>query len=278
MKQRNTTLGLAIGLSVLMTGCASTPPQNAKVDEARASYDRVKNDPAVARSGDTQLRSARDQLNRAESLLKDGADGDRIAHAAYMAHRHAQIAGQQGEKSELQTQIESAEERRKELMLAEQTDDASAARSEAEAARREAEALRQSMAELQAEQTDRGMVLTLGDVLFDLNQADLKSAGEQTVGRLAEFMREYEDRRVRVEGYTDSTGADSYNQQLSERRAESVRNALVNRGISSTRVESRGYGEQYPVAGNDSSSGRQQNRRVEIVISDKDGNIDTRED
>jgi len=278
MKQRNTTLGLAIGLSVLMTGCASTPPQNAKVDEARASYDRVKNDPAVARSGDTQLRSARDQLNRAESLLEDGADSRSIEHAAYMAHRHAQIASQQGEKSELQTQIESAEERRKALLLAEQTGDASAARSEAEAARREAEALRQSMAELQAEQTDRGMVLTLGDVLFDLNQADLKSAGEQTVGRLAEFMREYENRRVRVEGYTDSTGADSYNQQLSERRAESVRNALVNRGISSTRVESRGYGEQYPVAGNDSSSGRQQNRRVEIVISDKDGNIDTRED
>jgi outer membrane protein OmpA-like peptidoglycan-associated protein len=282
MKQRNTTLGLAIGLSVLMTGCASTP-QNAKVDEARASYDRVKNDPAVARSGDTQLRSARDQLNRAESLLKDGADSDRIAHAAYMANRHAQIAGQQGERAELQTQIDSADERRRELMLAEQTGDANAARNEAEAARmeaeaarREAEALRQSMAELQAEQTDRGMVLTLGDVLFDLDQADLKPAGQQTIGRLAEFMREYENRRVRVEGYTDSTGSDSYNQQLSERRAESVRNALVNQGISSTRVESRGYGEQYPVAGNDNSSGRQQNRRVEIVISDKDGNITNR--
>ncbi|PFG53489.1 outer membrane protein OmpA-like peptidoglycan-associated protein [Marinobacter sp. LV10R520-4] len=269
MKQRNITLGLAIGLSVLMTGCASTPPQNAKVDEARASYDRVKNDPAVARSGDTQLRSARDQLDRAESLLKDSADNGLIEHAAYMAHRHAQIASQQGERAELQTQIESAEERRRELMLAEQTGDA-------DSARREAEALRQRMAELQAEQTDRGMVLTLGDVLFDLDQADLKSAGEQTVARLAEFMREYEDRRVRVEGYTDSTGADSYNQQLSERRAESVRNALINQGTASQRVEVKGYGEQYPVAGNDSSSGRQQNRRVEIVISDKDGNIETR--
>lgn len=152
------------------------------------------------------------------------------------------------------------------------------ARQAVEEVNRNIEALRQRMAELQAEQTDRGMVLTLGDVLFDLNQADLKSAGEQTVGRLAQFMREYENRRVRIEGYTDSTGADSYNQQLSERRAESVRNALVNQGISSRRVESKGYGEQYPVAGNDSSSGRQQNRRVEIVISDKDGNIDTRED
>jgi outer membrane protein OmpA-like peptidoglycan-associated protein len=259
-----------------MTGCASTPPPNAKVDEARASYDQVKNDPAVARSGDSQLRSARDQLSRAESLLKEGASNDRIEHAAYMALRHAQIASQQGERAELQTQIESAEERRRELMLAQQTGEASAARSEAEAARMEAEALRQRMAELQAEQTDRGMVLTLGDVLFDLNQANLKSAGEQTVGRLAAFMREYENRRVRIEGYTDSTGSDAYNQQLSERRAESVRDALVNQGISFNRVESRGYGEQYPVAGNDSSSGRQQNRRVEIVISDKDGNIANR--
>ena len=278
MKKRNITLGLAIGLSVLMTGCASTPPQNAKVDEARASYDLVKNDPAVARSGDTQLRSARDQLNRAESLLKDGADNNRIEHAAYMAQRHAQIASQQGEKAELQTQIESAEERRRALMLAEQTGDASAARSEAEAAQQEAEMLRQRMAELQAEQTDRGMVLTLGDVLFDLNQADLKSAGEQTVGRLAQFMREYENRRVRIEGYTDSTGSDAYNQQLSERRAESVRNALLNQGISSRRIEIKGYGEQYPVASNENSAGRQQNRRVEIVISDTDGNINTRED
>lgn len=276
MKQRHVTLGLAIGLSVLMTGCASTPQQNAKVDEARASYDRVKNDPAVARSGDTQLRSARDQLDRAESLLKDGADNNRIEHAAYMAQRHAQIASQQGERAELQTQIESAEERRRALMLAEQTGDASAARSEAEAAQQEAEMLRQRMAELQAEQTDRGMVLTLGDVLFDLNQADLKSAGEQTIGRLAQFMREYENRRVRIEGYTDSTGSDTYNQQLSERRAESVRNALVNQGISSRRIEIKGYGEQYPVASNENSAGRQQNRRVEIVISDKDGNITNR--
>lgn len=120
------------------------------------------------------------------------------------------------------------------------------------------------------------MVLTLGDVLFDLNKADLKASGEQTIGRLAQFMREYEDRRVRVEGYTDSTGKDSYNQQLSERRAEAVRDALVSQGIERRRVETKGYGEQYPVASNDTSAGRQQNRRVEIVISDEEGNIETR--
>ncbi|MGO1502586.1 MAG: OmpA family protein [Marinobacter sp.] len=262
MKKRNITLGVAASLSMLIAGCATSPPDNAMVNEARASYTKIKNDPDVARSGDSQLRDARDELNRAESLLKDGKDTSRIEHSAYLANRHAQIASEQGERARLEDEVESAEERRRKLVLNKSNE--------------EAEMLRQRMKELQAERTDRGMVLTLGDVLFDLNKADLKSSGEQTIGRLAQFMREYEDRRVRVEGYTDSTGKDSYNQKLSERRAESVRDALMSQGIERQRVDSHGYGEQYPVAGNDSSAGRQQNRRVEIVISDKEGNIETR--
>ncbi|MDO6444072.1 MULTISPECIES: OmpA family protein [unclassified Marinobacter] len=271
MNKRNITLGVAVGLSVLVAGCSSTPTENAMVDEARASYTKIKDDPDVARSGDRQLRSARDELSRAESLLEDGKDTVLIEHAAYLANRHAQIASEQGERARLQEEIDSAEERRRELMLNQRS-------SEAEQARKEAEMLRQRMEELQAERTDRGMVLTLGDVLFDLNKADLKSSGERTIGRLAQFMREYEDRRVSVEGYTDSTGEESYNQQLSERRAEAVRDELISQGIERRRIETRGYGEQYPVAGNDTSSGRQQNRRVEIVISDEDGQIETRQD
>jgi len=270
MKKSNITLGMAMGLSVMLAGCASTPPDNAMLNEARASYAKIKDDPEVARSGDRQLRSARDQLNRAESLLDDGKDTVRIDHAAYLANRHAQIASEQGERARLQNQIDSAEERRRELMLDKRS-------GEADRAQKEAEMLRKRMEELQAEKTDRGMVLTLGDVLFDLNKADLKSSGEQTIGRLAQFMREYEDRRVSVEGYTDSTGDESYNQKLSERRAQAVRDELVSQGVERRRVETRGYGEQYPVANNDTSAGRQQNRRVEIVISDKDGKIESRE-
>uniref|UniRef100_UPI003562B4F5 OmpA family protein n=1 Tax=Marinobacter sp. TaxID=50741 RepID=UPI003562B4F5 len=248
---------------------ASAPQDNEKVDEAKAAYEEIRNDPNVARSGDRQLRNARDQLSRAESLLAEGEDIIEIEHAAYLANRHAQIANEQGRRADLQEQIDSAEERRKELEL-------QMSASEAEQARRETEELRRQMEAMQAEQTDRGMVLTLGDVLFDLNRAELKSSGEDTVERLAEFMSEYEERRVRVEGYTDSTGEASYNQGLSERRAEAVRDALMDMGISRDRIETRGFGEEYPVASNDSSAGRQQNRRVEIVISDKDGNIDTR--
>ncbi|MGO1462602.1 MAG: OmpA family protein [Marinobacter sp.] len=269
MNKRNITLGTAMALSVLIAGCATTPPDNAMVNEAQASYAKIKNDPDVARSGDSHMRSAKKELDRAESLLKDGKDTQRIEHAAYLANRHAQIAEQQGERARLEKQVESAEERRRKLMLEKQS-------GEAARAQNEAEMLRKRMEELQAERTDRGMVLTLGDVLFDLNKADLKASGEQTTGRLAQFMREYEDRRVRVEGYTDSTGKDSYNQKLSERRAEAVRDALLSQGIERSRVETKGYGEAYPVASNDTSAGRQQNRRVEIVISDEEGNIETR--
>ncbi|WP_144821359.1 OmpA family protein [Marinobacter piscensis] len=269
MNTRNITLGMAVGLSVMIAGCATTPPDNAMVSEARASYARIKDDPQVARSGDRQLRSARDQLNRAESLLEDGKDTVRIEHAAYLANRHAEIASEQGQRARLQEQIDSAEERRRKLELQQRS-------GEAAQAQKEAEMLRKRMEELQAEQTDRGMVLTLGDVLFDVDKTDLKPSGEQTIGRLADFMREYEDRRVRVEGYTDSTGAESYNQKLSERRARAVSDELVSRGIERRRIETKGFGEQYPVASNDTRAGRQQNRRVEIVFSDKDGNIKTR--
>lgn len=269
MNKRNMTLGMAVSFSVLVAGCASTPQDNQKIEEARAAYEEIRDDPNVARSGDSQLREARDQLSRAESLLEDDADIVEIEHAAYLANRHAQIAAEQGRRAELQEQINSAEERRRKLELQMSSDKAAEAR-------REAEELRLQMEAMQAEQTDRGMVLTLGDVLFDLNRAELKSSGEATVERLAEFMREYEDRRVRVEGYTDSTGAASYNQELSERRAESVRDALVSMGISRDRVETKGFGEEFPVASNDTSGGRQQNRRVEIVISDEEGNIDSR--
>jgi outer membrane protein OmpA-like peptidoglycan-associated protein len=269
MKKRNVTLGAAISLSVLMAGCASTPDQNAKVDEAKAAYEGISQDPNVARSGDRQLRSAREELSRAEQLLREGADTVLVEHTAYLANQHARIAAEQGKRAALQQQISSAENRRRDLELQMQA-------READAARQEAEALRQQMQAMQAEQTDRGMVLTLGDVLFDLNRAELKPSGETTVARLAEFMAEYENRRVRVEGYTDSTGEASYNLGLSERRAEAVGNALVNMGISPNRVDIKGFGERYPVASNDTSAGRQQNRRVEIVISDSEGTVDSR--
>lgn len=269
MFNRKPLIGISVGLSVLMVGCAGTPEDNERLVEARSLYGQIENDTDVVRSGPAQLRSAKTRINEAEELQEEDASDDKVEHVSYLALRHAQIAHEQGKQAKLQEEIDSAEQRREEMMLQMRTD-------EAQQARQESQQLRREMERLQAEQTDRGMVLTLGDVLFGVNEASLKQSGEQTVQRLAEFMREYEDRRVRVEGYTDSTGDAAYNQELSERRARSVKKELTERGIDGDRIEVQGFGEAHPVASNDTASGRQQNRRVEIVISDQEGNIQSR--
>jgi outer membrane protein OmpA-like peptidoglycan-associated protein len=130
--------------------------------------------------------------------------------------------------------------------------------------------------DLQAKQTDRGMVLTLGDVLFETGRADLRSGADRTVSQLASFMQQNPDRTVEITGFTDSTGSVEFNQELSERRAEAVRQALTRYGISPQRVVTRGLGPALPVASNNTAGGRQQNRRVEITISDEKGSIPPR--
>ena len=118
MNNRYMILSMVVGFSVFLAGCASTPKDNQMVDEAKAAYEDIRTDPDVARSGDRQLRSARDQLARAERLLEEGASTAEIEHAAYLANRHAEIAREQAERAKLQQQINSAEERRKELECA----------------------------------------------------------------------------------------------------------------------------------------------------------------
>ena len=127
--------------------------------------------------------------------------------------------------------------------------------------------------ELNAKQTDRGMVITLGDVLFNVNKAQLSSGGMRNVKKLADFLKEYPQRKVLIEGHTDSTGSASHNQALSERRAKAVQDALAEMGIASERIATHGYGEALPVATNETAAGRQLNRRVEIILSDDEGNI-----
>jgi outer membrane protein OmpA-like peptidoglycan-associated protein len=120
------------------------------------------------------------------------------------------------------------------------------------------------------------LVITLGDVLFDTNQAQLKPGGVREMQKLADVLKDNPQRTVSIEGFTDSTGTASYNQELSERRAESVRDTLAGLGVSADRITTRGYGRRFPVATNGSEAGRQLNRRVEVVISDESGNIRAR--
>jgi outer membrane protein OmpA-like peptidoglycan-associated protein len=125
--------------------------------------------------------------------------------------------------------------------------------------------------QLKAKPTPRGLVLTLGDVLFDTGRSELNSGSGRKLDQLAQFLTDHPERRVQIDGFTDSVGTDSYNQDLSQRRADAVKSSLITRGINPSRIGSQGYGKGFPVAGNTDSGGRQLNRRVEVVIGEDDG-------
>ena len=208
------------------------------------------------------------------------AEADAAKQKADMAKQEADVAKQEADAAKRQVTIakEKAELQAADLAAA----DAELAAVDAELAAADAQAQRdqalieqqeQQLKELNAQKTERGLVITLGDVLFNTNKAQLKSGGMHNVQKLAAFLNQYPQHKVLVEGHTDSTGSDSYNQELSDRRANAVRMALINMGISSDRVTTHGYGEAFPVGGNDTAAGRQSNRRVEIIISDSKGNI-----
>lgn len=263
---------------LLVAGCVSTPEDIPELDRARAAVEAARTTPGATAEATRHVEEARRQLQAADDALAEGESLDTIVHHAYLAERHAQIAQAQTAEAQTRKRIEQAELERTQVQLAarERTATqaehrASAAEAQARQAQEEALRLQTEIEELKATPTERGLVLTLGDVLFETDQAVLRSGADRTITNLAEFMQKYPDRRVRVEGHTDARGSDEYNLQLSQRRANAVRDALLSRGISSERIDTIGLGEGYPVAGNDTSGGMQQNRRVEIVISEEEG-------
>jgi OOP family OmpA-OmpF porin len=159
------------------------------------------------------------------------------------------------------------EAQRSQVEAARATQQAQVATSQAQAATSQVQQLQQELAALQAKQTDRGLVLTLGDVLFETGKADLRPGALRNLYPLVTFLQKYPERRVVIEGHTDSVGSDAYNLDLSERRADAVRDFLLQNGVNAAQMSTRGYGKASPVASNDTAEGRQQNRRVELIIS-----------
>ncbi|MCW2245254.1 outer membrane protein OmpA-like peptidoglycan-associated protein [Azospirillum fermentarium] len=232
-------------------GCASGPGYNSALEQARTDYAAALNDPQVAKNAPQPLAKAGDALRQAERAATDGLDEAEVSSRAYVASRQVALAREAAAAEGARDTVERAEQARGSAMLQ----------------ARNAELERQ-IRELQAEQTERGLVMTLGDVLFATGRADLTPGAWERVDRLAQFLQRYPGRTVRVEGYADSTGSSGFNLDLSERRAEAVRSALLSRGVGPSRVTAQGFGEARPVASNATDSGRQANRRVEIVISD----------
>lgn len=272
-------------LLALGAGCATTPPHSDRLDAAHAEVDKLSADPLAQQFAGKDMEQARTNLQLADSAAQQKKPLDEVDHLAYLAQRHAEAGEARVSEARARQQIAQAEEQRNHVQLAEREretqnarsaaesakNSAAAAQSEAASAQTELASARQELQDLQAKQTQRGMVMTLSDVLFDTGQATLKPGADRALGRLAQYLKDSTGVHVLIEGHTDSVGSDDYNLGLSQRRAQAVAEALSDRGVSMDRTEIKGLGKAYPVASNDTQAGRQQNRRVEIVFSDESG-------
>jgi outer membrane protein OmpA-like peptidoglycan-associated protein len=303
----NTHLKLLSGVAVLaLAACSSVPLPNANLEAARSSVSQAAATPDVSRLAPSELARAREALNRADKAWSDNRDDAETAHLAYLASQRAQIAinlaAQRG--ADLRVADASAERERiradvrtREAVLAQQraqsaqmqaqsaqiqaqnaTAEAQNAQAQAQSATaiamsesERANRLQRELEQLAAKQTDHGMVVSLQDVLFDVGRASLRSGAQARLDQLAAVLRNYPERRVLVEGFTDSTGSEETNLTLSQARAEAVRAALMAKGVAANRIDVRGFGESRPIASNATAAGRQQNRRVEVVFSDARG-------
>ncbi|MEO8465134.1 MAG: OmpA family protein [Gammaproteobacteria bacterium] len=289
--------------AVVLGGCKSSPERAADVERARVQVNALAQAPQAEQAASRDLANARNSLKRAETALDDRNESA-THHFAYLATQQAKTGLARVGESRAKEQVAQAEAARARVLLesrereaeaakevaVEQSqladararqaesarDDAQQAQANAERSQADAARARQELEDLKAKRTERGMVLTLGDVLFDTAASAVKPGGMSVLDRVSVFLKDHDQVRVMVEGHTDSRGSDEFNQHLSEQRAESVAQALESHGVDADRVETIGRGESMPIAGNDTVAGQQLNRRVELVFSDASGQFASR--
>jgi len=245
---------LCLPVVFVIAGCTSSPVTTDSLLRARSAYAKVQSDAKITANAPVASYEADQALKQAEQA----SDAPAQEHLAYLAERKARIAVADAEKNMADKEVQLLQKEKETALFKIRENEAEKAKSEAE------------MAELKGKQTERGIVLTLGDVFFETGRAALMPGGLQAIGKLASFLKKYPDRGVLIEGHTDSVGKAEYNIRLSQIRAEAVRNALLENGISAGRITTKGYGKAYPVASNATAGGRQLNRRVEIVVLNRE--------
>lgn len=257
---------LSILLSlVLLAGCVTQPQSQQALSAARVDVQRIQEDPNVLRNAPQEVLRAGESLAHAERFADYwGSDAD-VLHYAYLSQQYAAIARQHSALSLSQERAATLELVRYRLQLG--LGETSLLSVQLQGQWLEAQIL--SL----ATETERGLVMTLGDVLFDAGRTELKTSANRTVLKLVQFLQLNPQRIVRIEGYTDSRGEAQKNLELSRARAQSVADVLLELGIAGQRIEIEGLGESHPVADNASRRGRAQNRRIEVVFSDEQGRL-----
>ena len=297
---------VVLALATLLAACGSSPKSTSLLEQAHSDYRIAQSNPNVGRYAPLELKQAGDALAQADALATERASSEKIDQLAYLARQKIALTEEVAKQKMAETDVRNAGQERNQVRLDQRTNEANAANIRAEQARQvallaindaaqsqadtdrarqqtqaaqmdaanaqqRATQLEAQLGELSAKKTARGMVITLGDVLFGTDLSRLTSDGEASAKKLARILELNPQRTVLIEGFADSTGTAEYNQQLSVRRAMAVQTALQTLGVGRERVVIRGYGESYPVAANDSAQNRQMNRRVEIVLSDEAG-------
>lgn len=299
---RLTLLGTATATSLaVLAACSSMPARNAALDQARSRLDSAQAQPQTVALAADELARARESLRRANQALQAGDSVDEVDHLSYLALQQVTIAEESAAGRSAQAVTAGAAAERDRMRLELRTREADLAQAQkgaaerssadksAQLARSEAEtqierdrvaqrdvklgALQMQLSDLNARQTERGIVVTLGDLLFDTGAAQLRPEGQRSLDKLADFMKRHPERNASIEGYADSVGSSVANQDLSDRRARSVMAALVQLGVPGDQLSTQAYGEQRPVAGNDTQAGRQMNRRVEVVFARMPGDF-----
>jgi len=296
-------MGILLPFGLLLLFVAACGPSQKEMmakdqmDRAKKAYAEAKANPNVEAYAPMELQEA----GKAVQVAENAKETEDILQLGYLAERKTQVAvtiadGKVAERDIDKLNVDKAQmnarkqtlelERTKQEMeramseadrarmaaaadaeraaIAKRQADAEAAR--AAKAKAESDKLMKELASLKAQQTERGIVLTIGDVLFATGKADLSVSAAKSVGTLAEFLQKNPNRNVLIEGHTDSVGSDDYNLALSQRRADSVKDNLLENGIYAGRITAVGYGKKFPVASNDTKAGKAQNRRVDIII------------
>ena len=253
--------------ATLLAACASAPTQPAGSAALRTRLTALQADPQLAGRAPLAVEQANVAVTAAEKPQTDPVIN---AHLQYMADRKISIATADAQSQLAIDQRKDITEQRAAMQLKERTQEADVAKQKTAIAvadgQRNAADLQQQINDLQAKQTDRGLLLTLGDVLFTTGTANLNMGAGAQLAKLAGFLSKYPDRVAQIEGFTDNVGSEAYNQGLSQRRADAVKGYLVHQGIDTQRLTATGNGESSPVGDNASATGRQQNRRVEVII------------
>jgi outer membrane protein OmpA-like peptidoglycan-associated protein len=289
-----------VGVLGLIVGCAASSQQRAakaQLERAQAAYLQAQADPNVQAYAQLRLGDAQKALRAAEQAT----DSEEKTHLAYLAEKKALLASVTGATGKTEHGMEQLRKETSDVLLQKRDRELKAARTETESKAREAEqwrrvaearardaetrareaepgrktdeaehakatALANELANLKAQQTDRGMVLTVGDVLFAPGKAEVGPGAQRSIDKLADFLNAYPKRNVLIEGHSDNVGDEGFNIKLSQQRADAVRDQLVVRGVAPQRIRTKGYGPKFPVVENDSAAGRQQNRRVEVLV------------